>query len=110
MKNFLAMLLVSLVGCGTQADQALVAQSKESEGLRVKHLTADPNTLDRIHAAITAARQTYPDLRVGQIIMTASELTHRDLSYVEDEDLAKAIEQYGSNIENLPRPDYDPGQ
>jgi uncharacterized protein YihD (DUF1040 family) len=64
----------------------------------------DPKRIPEILNQISQCWNTYPDLRLGQLLLNVSAKYSKDLYYIEDEELVKLLrdflQTYNKNGEN----------
>ena len=58
----------------------------------------DPARIEKVLSVLRNAWYAYPDLRLGQLITNVCP-PHKDLFYLEEEDLIKALQHYMPNTE-----------
>lgn len=62
----------------------------------------DPERIPRILALIKAIWETYPDLRLGQLIVNASPEHEANLFYTDDDELEQKLKEFlGYNVNPL---------
>lgn len=60
----------------------------------------DPERIEKVIALLRNAWYAYPDLRLGQLITNVCP-PHKDLFYLEEEDLIKALQHYMPAVKEI---------